>query len=442
MSIFKAYDIRGLFPQELNEELAYWIGRAFVDFLGCRSVVVGRDMRGSSSPLFASLAQGIIEQGADVIDIGLCSTPMAYYANGKLGTDAGIMITASHNPGEYNGFKLCRKGAVPISGATGIKEIEQLVNKRQLQSASTPGRVIAKPEIGDEYVRFIKSFIEQPTSYKLVFDCANAVGVYEMRVFDGAATVVPLYAELDGTFPNHEANPLKTETLAALKEKVVAEKADLGIAFDGDADRAGFVDETGQVIPMDLITALIAKDVLTKGPQTILYDLRSSRIVRETILAGGGRAVECRVGHAFIKQMMRDHDAFFAGVLSGHYYFKDNYTTESSALAVVYLLNLMQKTGRKISELVKPLQKYYQSGEINSPVENMKKVLETLAARYSSGELSDLDGLKISFPDWWFNVRGSNTEPLLRLNLEANSKDLMLAKRDELLQIIRGEIAA
>jgi len=223
---------------------------------------------------------------------------------------------------------------------------------------------------------------------------------------------------------------------------MMAEKADLGIAFDGDADRAGFVDETGQVIPMDLITALIAKDVLTKGPQTILYDLRSSRIVRETILAGGGRAVECRVGHAFIKQMMRDHDAFFAGELSGHYYFKDNYTTESSALAVVYLLNLMQKTGRKISELVKPLQKYYQSGEINSPVENMKKVLETLAARYSSGEVSDLDGLKISFPDWWFNVRGSNTEPLLRLNLEANSKDLMLAKRDELLQIIRGEIAA
>jgi phosphomannomutase len=439
MSIFKAYDIRGIYPSEVNEETAYLIGRAFVDFLGCRNVVVGRDMRGSSAPLFAAVSQGIIEQGADVIDIGMCSTPMSYYANGRLAADASIMITASHNPGEYNGFKICRGQAVPISGATGIKEIERLVNERQFVAAKVPGKRIEKLEMVAEYVRHIKTFVQEPTTLKLVVDCANAVGVFEMRVLEGVATVIPLFDELDGSFPNHEANPLKTETLAALRERVVAEKADLGVSFDGDADRAGFVDETGQVIPMDLVTALIAKDILVKkGQQTILYDLRSSQVVREVIEENHGRAVECRVGHAFIKQMMREYDACFAGELSGHYYFKDNYTTESSALAVVSLLNLMQKTGKKISELVLPLRKYYQSGEINSRVLDANKILAALEKKYFDGKFSKLDGLKIVFSEWWFNVRGSNTEPLLRLNLEANTEALMLKKRDEILQLIRG----
>lgn len=436
MSIFKAYDIRGIYPEEINEEIAYKIGRAFVEFLASKTVVLGYDMRESSLSIFESLSKGINDSGANVINIGLCSTPMCYFANGKLKADASIMITASHNTGEYNGLKLCRENAIPISGDTGIKEIEKLVLKNEFTQSKTKGEITINENVKNEYMKHISSFAKINKKFKVVIDCANAMGAVEMKVLAPFLNITSIYHELDSSFPNHEANPLKTETLHDLQKKVKDEKADLGIAFDGDADRVGFVDETGNIIPMDLMTALISEDILSDKKETILYDLRSSNAVKETIEKNGGKAVECRVGHAFIKQQMRENNAFFAGELSGHYYFKENYTAESSSLAAIYLLNLMSKTGKKPSELIKPLKKYYQSGEINSKVKDTVKVLKIIEEKYSTGKIDTLDGLKISFKDWWFSLRASNTDPVIRLNVEANTKELMEEKRDELLKLI------
>ncbi|PIN74908.1 phosphomannomutase/phosphoglucomutase, partial [Candidatus Woesearchaeota archaeon CG10_big_fil_rev_8_21_14_0_10_47_5] len=406
--IFKAYDIRGIYPSDLNEETAYRIGRAFVSFLNCKNVVVGRDMRNSSDALFKSLARGITDQGADVIDIGLSSTPMFYYASGRLEAEGGIIITASHNPSQYNGFKLCRDGTVPVSGATGLKDVKALFMKCRFGNPEKRGSVIKNEEIKDEYVRHVRSFSKQHGNLKVVVDCANAMGVYEMRPLQGLARIIPMFDKLDGSFPNHEANPLKFETVRALQNKVVEEKADLGIAFDGDADRVGFIDEKGCIVPMDLTGALIAEEILKKEKGTILYDLRCSRAVKETIVANGGTPIETRVGHTFIKQAMRERNALFVGEFSGHYYFRDNYYTESSSLAAVYLLNIMVKYNKKISELIKPLRKYYQSGEVNSGVEDKEAVIKKLAEVYCDGGISYLDGIKVVFGKWWFNVRPSN----------------------------------
>ncbi len=441
MSIFKAYDIRGIYKQDLDEELAYKIGRAFVSFLKCKTVMVGVDMRKSSLPLYDALVKGINEEGADVINIGLCSTPLFYFGTGKLNVDAGIMVTASHNPKEYNGFKLCKKGAVPISGDTGIKEIEKLVLKNDFKPSKTRG-VVTKKDVKKDYINSISKHYS-PTSGKLkiVADCANSVGALELEVLKSLKNleIIPLFEEMTGEFENHEANPLKVETLLALQKTVLKEKADLGIAFDGDADRVGFVDEKGNVIPMDIITAIISKSILEKGKQTILYDLRSSKVVKEVIEENKGIAVQCRVGHAFIKKQMRDNDAFFAGELSGHFYFKDNYTTESSSLAALYIINLMLEQKKKISEVAYPLLKYSHSGEINSKVSDVNETIKKIEEKYSGkGEKLTLDGISFYFKDWWFNVRASNTEPLIRLNLEADSKKVMEQKRNEVLKLIRG----
>ncbi len=435
--IFKAYDIRGVYPEQLNEATAEKIGRAFTDFLGAKKVVVGRDMRPHSKPIFDALAKGITEQGADVIDLGICSTPMSYFANGRLGADGSIIITASHNPAEWNGFKLCRKEAVPISGATGIADIERLVSEGKWKKSGKKGKV-SKYDISQEYGAHLRKFAKLNRKLKVVADFANAMGSFEIAGIRDMFEVIPLYEELDGSFPNHEANPLKTETLDALREKVRQTGADFGAGFDGDADRCGFVDDKGQIIPMDLFTALIAQDILSRGPATILYDLRSSRAVKECIEANGGKAVMSRVGHAFIKAQMREHGAVFAGELSGHYYFKDNYTAESQGMAFLMLANLICKTGRKASELVAPLRKYFSSGEINSKVSDVASILKTIKAKYSDGRIFGLDGVSVEYPDWWFNIRASNTEPLLRLIIEAKTEKLMTAKRDELLQIIRS----
>ena len=437
-NIFKAYDIRGIYPSELNEEIAYKIGRAFVTYLKCKNVVVGFDMRSHSKNIFDSLTKGITDQGADVINIGLCSTPMCYFANGTLNAESSIMITASHNPGEYNGLKLCREQAIPISGATGIKEIESLVLSGKFEGSEVKGTISKNDEINNQYLKKIESFANVDKNFKVIADCANSMGALEMDALKGICEIIPIFEELDGSFPNHEANPLKAETLESLQKKVIEENADLGLSFDGDADRVGFVDEMGEIIPMDLAMGLIAEDILSTNKETILYDLRSSKIVKEVVEQNGGRAVECRVGHAFIKEQMRKENAFFAGELAGHYYFKDNFTAESSSLAVIYLLNLMSKENKNISELVKPLRKYYQSGEINNKVGDANKILSMLETNYSEGDISHLDGLKIRFESWWFSVRASNTEPLLRLNLEADNKELMEEKRDELLSIITG----
>jgi len=435
--IFKAYDIRGIYGKDLTEDVAFKIGRAFASFLNCRKVVVGQDMRPHSKLLFDGLVRGLTMQGADVISVGLCSTPMSYFANGKLGADASIMITASHNPAEWNGFKLCRAQAVPLSGQTGIGDVEKIVMSGQFNPpAKKPGSV-TRYDILPEYAAHIKKCAQPVRKVKIAADFANSVGVIEAKTLKGLVEIDPLYAELDGSFPNHEANPLKTETLAALQRKIKEGKYDFGAAFDGDADRVGFVDEKGDIVPMDMITALIAQSVLKKEKGTILYDLRSSWAVREVIEENGGTPQMCRVGHAFIKQEMRAAKAVFAGELSGHYYFRDNYYTESSAMAVLFIANLLSQGNLPLSGLVAPLKRYFKSPEINSEVKDQAAVFDRLRRTYRDGKIFELDGLSFEFSDWWFNVRASNTEPLVRLNLEAKSKELLDRRQKELLELIR-----
>jgi phosphomannomutase len=438
-SIFKAYDIRGIYGESLTEDMARKIGKAFVTFLQCRKVVVGRDMRPHSDPLFQALAEGLTDLGADVIDVGVCSTPMSYFANGRLKADASIMVTASHNPGEWNGFKLCREKAIPISGATGIKDLERIVAQGTFLSATpTPGKV-SSYDIVPEYCAHIATFAELERPVRIAVDFANAMGIYEAKALRGIVEIDPLFDTLDGSFPNHEANPLLAETWEALQHKVRAGRYDFAVAFDGDADRAGFMDEKGTIIPMDMITALIAEMVLEKNNgAAIYYDLRSSWAVKEVILKSGGRPMMSRVGHAFIKQQMREADALFAGELSGHYYFKENFYTESSALATLCVANLVSRSSTPLSELIKPIQRYFASGEINSEVHSAATVLADLKSRYADGDVIELDGLSVEYPNWWFNVRASNTEPLVRLNLEARTEALMKQKRDELLALIRA----
>lgn len=443
--VFKAYDIRGIYGTELTEELAYNIGRAFVTFLGCKKVAVGRDIRPHSEPLFKALADGINDTGADVVDLGLCSTPISYYANGTLGCDAGIMITASHNPGEYNGFKLSRAKAVPISGVTGIADIEKIIaDGAYAPKADVRGKVEVI-DMTERYAEEIRKCADIKRPVRIVADFANAMGIWEAKVFEGLPIeIVPLYDNPDGSFPNHEANPLKTDTLDALRAEVKKGNFDFGVAFDGDADRAGFVDENGDIIPMDIMTALIAQDILSKQPGSVIfYDLRSSWAVKEVITEAGGKPMMSRVGHAFIKSQMRDNDAVFAGELSGHYYFKANFTAESSSMATIALANIVSNTDKKLSELIKPIMRYFASGEINTKLaskEDADRVLATLKEKYGKdGNMFELDGISVEFEDWWFNVRCSNTEPLIRLNLEAKTQAMMEAKRDEVLAIIRGE---
>lgn len=435
--IFKAYDIRGVYPVDINADIAYAIGRAYIAFTGAKKVVIGRDMRPHSQQMFEGLSRGITDQGADVIDLGLSSTPQSYFANGTLKADGSVMITASHNPGEWNGMKLCRANAVPISGATGIMDIQQIVENKSWGGSDRKGTV-SNYDITAEYAAFLRSFAKLDRKLKVVVDYANAMGLYEIAGIRDLFEIIPMYDELDGTFPNHEANPLKFDTLDTIRAKVKEVGADFGAAFDGDADRCGFIDDQGEIIPMDLFTALIAQDILSRGPATILYDLRSSRAVKECIESNGGKAIQCRVGHAFIKNQMRENDAVFAGELSGHYYFKQNFTAESQGLAMIMLANLICAKNTPVSALVAPLRKYFSSGEINSKVADVAPILDTLRKKYADGHLFELDGISSEYKDWWFNVRASNTEPLLRLIVEADTRELMEAKRDELLAIIRG----
>ncbi len=437
--IFKAYDIRGIYGDTLTVDIAFRIGRAVATLLNPRTITVGHDMRPHSVPLFNALARGLTLQGVDVINLGLCSTPMSYFGNGSLRADAGIMVTASHNPGEWNGMKLCRAEAVPISGATGIEDIERRVTAGEFApAAATPGDIIEHP-IQDQYVAAIRKHADLKRPITVAIDMANGMGIAEAKVFDGLFQVDSLFDTLDGSFPNHEANPLKEETYEALQAKMRSGNYDFGVAFDGDADRAGFTDEKGDIVPMDIITALIAKEVLAHEKGVILYDLRSSRAVKEVIEENGGTARMSRVGHAFIKQQMRDEHALFAGELSGHYYFRNNYCAESAALAVLRVANIVSAARQPLSELVRPIRRYATSGEINSEVRDPSAALERIMTRYHDGHRVALDGVSVEYNDWWFNVRLSNTEPLVRLNIEARTHGQMIRKRDELLVLIRGE---
>jgi phosphomannomutase len=445
-SIFKAYDIRGIYPGEINEDAVYKIARAFIRFLKAKKVVIGRDIRESSPSLFDSLKQGIIDEGAMVYDLDLATTPMLYFASGKLDVDGGIILTASHNPGQYNGLKLCRKNAVPIGENSGMLDIKEIVLENNFSEKLAEEKIIKK-DIKQEYIDYFSSFAKlENKKFKIVIDFANAMGILELPIYKKLSKnieFITLYDDFDSSFPNHEANPLNTETLKDLQKKIRKENADLGIAYDGDGDRVGFVDENGEIIPMDLITGLIAKIILEKKPNSkILYDLRSSMSVKEVIEENGGVAHECRVGHALIKKQMREESAIFAGELSGHYYFEENFKAEAGSLPVIYLLNLMTETDKSISKLVKNIKRYYHSGEINNTVKDKNAVISKLKKIYSDGKISELDGIKINFWDnekgkrWWFNVRPSNTEPVLRLNLEADNQKLMEEKRKEILDLI------
>jgi phosphomannomutase len=443
MSIFKAYDIRGVYGRDLNDDTFYRIARAYAQFTGAKRVVVARDCRTSSDALFAAFAQGLVDEGADVLDVGLASTPMSYFANTFLKAEGSVMITASHNTREWNGCKLCRAGAVPISGATGIKDIERIFSTINTYDPPSGVGEITKVDISKEYAAHARKFAHLDHPLHVAMDFANGMGIAESVSFAGTPlTYDALYGEYDGNFPNHDANPLHTATLADL-QKVLRDnpgKYAFGVAFDGDADRVGFLDEKGEIIPMDFTTALIAQDMLRDNPgAACFYDLRSSKVAAETIAAAGGRPMMSRVGHSFIKAQMRENDAIFAGELSGHYYFKANSTAESSSMAVFALANIVSRSGKPLSELVAPLRKYAQSGEINSQVADAAAVLAKIKSLYPDN--FELDGVSVDRWDaegWWFNVRMSNTEPLVRLNLEAKTPELMASKRDEMLATIRS----
>ncbi|MEE2679142.1 MAG: phosphomannomutase/phosphoglucomutase [Myxococcota bacterium] len=443
MTIFKAYDIRGVVPDQLDAEAAHRIGRAAARHLGGRAVALGRDARRSSPELHEALVRGISAEGSDVVDLGLVSTPMLYYAVDALGLDGGIMLTASHNPAQYNGMKICREHAIPIGEASGLRDIERIAGElRTAETASARGSV-RREDVAAGYVDHVLRVGTGRPRLSVAVDCGNgmaSVGL-EPLLERLELQVERLYFEPDGTFPNHEADPLKTENLEDVSAAVRRVGADFGVAFDGDGDRAVFVDETGEPIPSDLMTGLLARRVLAREPGgTVLYDLRSSRVTAEEIEAAGGRAEMCRVGHSYVKARMREVDAAFAGELSGHFYFRFSPTlvADDGIAAFVALLDTLATAGRPLSELVAPLRRYSASGEINRRVEDIPGLLEAIESEQAGAEVSHLDGLLVRYPDWWFNLRPSNTEPVLRLNLEANSEAEMARRRDALLARIEA----
>jgi phosphomannomutase len=441
--IFKSYDIRGIYPDELNEPIAERIGRAFVDYLSAKTVAVGRDMRTSSQALFEAFARGATRQGADVIDLGLTSTDELYFSVGHFGYPAGAMITASHNPKEYNGFKLCREQAIALSADTGVFAIRDLVLRNAFSNASSPGRIIAKDPL-PAFVEHCLSFIDvsRLKALRMVIDAGNGMaGLIVPAVFSRLPIeVIPLYFDLDGNFPNHPASPIEPENMADLQAAVRAHGADLGAAFDGDADRVFITDERGELVGGDMVTALVAKMLLRKHPgATILYNLICSRSVPELIAAAGGHAVRTRVGHSIIKSVMREENAIFGGEHSGHFYFRDHFYADSGLIALLVVLEFACLAGKRVSELLAPLDRRYRSGELNSRVADIGAKLREIEQHYRNADSIDhLDGVTISFADWWCNIRPSNTEPLLRLNVEADNPQLLAKKRDEVLSLIRS----
>jgi phosphomannomutase len=442
--VFKAYDVRGIYPDDLDEEGAYAIGRAYVEQFEPRRIAVGRDMRMSSPAMAAAAIRGAADAGADVLDLGLVGTEMVYFAVGELGLDGGIEVTASHNPKEYTGMKIVRRGALPVGGESGLLDIRDRALKITGQEGGGAGKV--EPyDIWPAYVDRVLSFIDASAlrPLKVVIDAANGMaGAMLPRVLDRLPVeVVRCYFEPDGSFPNHEPNPLLPENREFIVRKTLEEGADLGVAFDGDADRCFFVDDTGEFVPGDFATALLAESILAKEPGAkIIYDVRASWAVPHTIEQAGGVPLMNRVGHAYIKHRMRQEDATFGGEVSGHYYFRDFSQADTGVVPFLLMLELVSKSGEKLSELLKPYrEKYFITGEINTPVADVALKLQELKERYAAeGKVSHLDGVSVDADDWHFNVRPSNTEPLLRLNLEALSQEKMEAKRDEVLDLIRS----
>ena len=440
--VFKAYDVRGLYPSEIDEDGAQAIGRAYVEQFEPKRIAVGRDMRASSPGMARATIEGAASAGADVVDIGLVGTEMLYFAVGHLELDGGIMVTASHNPKEYTGMKVVRRGAMPVGGDSGLLDIRD----RAMSGArhrTGPEGTVHQEDVFPGFVDKVLSFVDSGAieRRRVVIDAANGMGgvmlppVLERIPIDP----VPYFFEPDGTFPNHEPNPLLPENREFVIGKVLEDKADLGAAFDGDADRCFFIDDTGEFVPGDFVTALLAESMLEKYPGAkIIYDVRASWAVPETIERAGGTPLVNRVGHAFIKQRMREEDAAFAGEVSGHYYFRDFFQADSGVIPFLLMLELISKRGQPLSELLRPYrERYFLTGEINVPVADVAVKIQEIKERLGGeGQVSHLDGISIEAEDWHLNVRPSNTEPLLRLNLEARSSDLMEQKRDEVLEVL------
>jgi phosphomannomutase len=443
--VFKAYDVRGLYPSELDEDGAYRIGRAYVEHFEPRTVAVGRDMRLSSPTMAAAAIDGAADAGADVVDIGLVGTEMLYHAVTELSLEGGICVTASHNPREYTGMKIVRRGALPVGGDSGLAEIRD----RALRDPAPPGErgTVREEDVWPSFVEKVLSFVDPSAigPLRIVIDAANGMaGVMLRPILDRLPQldVVRCYFEPDGSFPNHEPNPLLPENREFVVAKMLEERADLGVAYDGDADRCFFVDDTGEFVPGDFVTALLAESVLGREPGAkMIYDVRASRAVPETIERAGGIPLVNRVGHAFIKHRMRQEGAAFAGEVSAHYYFRDFSQADSGLVPFLLMLELLSRRQAPLSEILAPFrERFFLTGEINTPVDDVPLTLQELKERYAAagGRISHLDGLSVDFDDWHFNVRPSNTEPLLRLNLEALSRELMEEKRDEVLDVIRS----
>lgn len=442
-SLFKAYDVRGVAPDELNPDIAYKIGRALVVYLGAEHVCVGRDMRLSSPALASSLIDGMMDQGADVTDIGLISTDGLYFAVGTFGFEAGVMVTASHNPAEYNGFKMCREQARPLSMDEGIGQIRDLVIAGNFPEVDRRGTRIER-DVTDDFVEHALSMVDLSVirPFKIAVDAGNGMaGKIVPSVFDRLpCELVPLFFELDGTFPNHDANPLEPENIRDLQATVLTQNVDIGIAFDGDADRMFVIDERGHFVGGDMVTAMVSQALLRKHPgSAVVYNLICSRTVPEVIEASGGVPVRSRVGHSFIKQLMREHDAIFGGEHSGHFYFRDNWYADSGLIAFLTMLELLSRESMSLSEYLRPIDTRHRSGEINTEVADIEDTLARVRERFADGTIDTLDGLTIEYPTWWFNLRASNTQPLLRLNVEADGPEELRQRRDDVLSTIRGE---
>ena len=442
-SIFKAYDIRGTYPNQLNGEIAYQIGSALAAYLKPKSIAVGRDMRLSGIELFDSLAHGITDQGVDVIDLGLCSTDGLYFAVGKFGYDGGVMITASHNPKEYNGFKICRKNAEPLSGQEGLNQVLKMIQDGTIPAKSPSRGVIARKDVGEAYAEHCLSFVDitKIKPYRIVIDAGNGMAGLTLGpvLTHLPIQVTPLYFELDGNFPNHPASPIELENLVDLQKKIAETKADFGVAFDGDADRMFLVDAFGRQLGGDMVTALVSRSLLGKHPgETVLYNLICSRAVPQLITKMGGTPIRTRVGHAIIKPLMKKHNAIFGGEHSGHFYFRDNWFADSGLIAFLVCLELISVENRPLHEMVKEIDPFVRSGEINSRVESIPDKIAAVTGAFADGEQDLIDGLTVQYRDWWFNLRPSNTEPLLRLNIEASSPAMLEDRKDQLLNLIRS----
>ncbi|HXF49817.1 MAG TPA: phosphomannomutase/phosphoglucomutase [Verrucomicrobiae bacterium] len=438
--IFKAYDIRGTYPEQINGQIAYEFGRALASYLRPSAVVVGRDMRLSGDELFDGLSRGLVDSGANVIDIGLCSTDALYFAVGKWGVPAGVMITASHNPKEYNGFKTCKAEAVPLSASEGLNLIRDLMKRGKFEPVSVKGKIVQR-EVLPEFIQHILSFIDPKKikPFTVAVDAGNGMaGKLVPELFKNLpCKLTPLYFELDGSFPNHPASPIEPENTEELRRLVAEQNLDLGVAFDGDADRMFLADSSGKLLGGDVVTGLVARKLLEKAPgAAVVYNLICSRLVPETIAKAGGRPIRSRVGHAYIKPLMKAENAIFGGEHSGHFYFRENWFADSGVIALIVCLELLSEAGKPLTELAQEIDPYFRSGEINFRVSDQQGVIEKVAQKFSDGKADREDGLTVEYPDWWFNLRPSNTEPLLRLNMEAESEELLQEK----LTLLRQEI--